>query len=133
MKFLYDSIIQFAVFPLGMSQWCSKYSCTISSVITPVLQAPYPTAQKCLPQYLFRNAGNSSCSNRELRPFNLFTNSLMLIDGGYSTCICMWSLLTTPFNMCTSSLLHTCTKMSRHLFCTSPVNTAYRYFVTHTI
>ena len=133
MKFLYDSIIQFAVFPLGMSRWFSRYSCTISSVITPVLHAPYPTAQKCRPQYLFRNAGNSSCNRRELRPFNRFTKSLTLIDGGHSTCICIWSLLTTPFKIRTSSLLHTCTSMSRHLFCISPVNTAYRYFVTQTI
>ncbi len=66
MKFLYDSIIQFAVFPFGISRWCSKYSCTISSVITPVLHAPYPTAQKCRPQYRFLNAGNSSCNSREL-------------------------------------------------------------------
>ena len=133
MKFLYDSIIQFAVFPFGISRWCSKYSCTISSVITPVLHAPYPTAQKCRPQYRFLIAGNSSCNSRELLPFSLFTKSLTLIDGGYSTCMWIWSLLTTPFNIFTSSLLHTCTSMSRHLFCTSPVNTAYRYFVTHTI
>lgn len=133
MKFLYDSIIQFSIFPLGISRWCSKYSCTISSVITPVLHAPYPTAQKCLPQYFFRNIGNSSCNILELRPFIRLTKSLTLSDGGYSTCMCMWSLLTTPFKMCTSSLLHTCTNMSRHLFWTSPVNTPYRYFVTHTI
>ena len=95
--------------------------------------APYPTAQKCLPQYRFRNIGNSSCNRRELLPFRRFTKSLTLIDGGYSTCMWMWSLLTTPLRMRTSSLSHTCTNMSRHRFCTSPVNTAYLYFVTHTI
>ncbi len=37
----------------------SKYSCTISSVMLPVLHAPYPIAQKWLPQYRF-----SRCAGR---------------------------------------------------------------------
>ena len=115
------------------SRWCSRYSCTISSVIFPVLQAPYPIAQKCLPQYLRFNSGYSCWSKREVRPFNRFTKSEIDFDGGYSICICTWSLLTTPLSILTSSVSQICTIKSRHLTLISPCSTWYRYFVTQTI
>lgn len=83
MKFPHSpSKIQLSVFELGISLWCSRYSCTISSVMTPVLQTPYPMAQKCLPQYYFRNWGYSSCKAFDVRLFSFFTSSLTLSDGG---------------------------------------------------
>ena len=115
------------------SRWCSRYSCTISSVILPVLQAPYPIAQKCLPQYLLFNSGYSCCNIREVRPLNLFTKSDSDFDGGYSMCICTWSLLTTPLSILTSSVSQICTIKSRHLTLISPCSTWYRYFVTQTM
>ena len=115
------------------SRWCSRYSCTISSVIFPVLHAPYPIAQKCLPQYFFFNSGYSCWSKREVRPFSLFTKSETDFDGGYSMCICTWSLLTTPLSILTSSVSQICTIKSRHLTFISPCSTWYRYFVTQTM
>ncbi len=115
------------------SRWCSRYSCTISSVMLPVLHAPYPIAQKCLPQYLRFNSGYSCWSNREVRTLNLFTKSEIDFDDGYSMCICTWSLLTTPFSIFTSSVSQICTIKSRHLTLISPCSTWYRYFVTQTI
>src|SRR5215208_1447985 len=114
------------------SRWCSKYSCTISSVILPVLQAPYPIAQKCLPQYRLFNSGYSCWSKREVRPLNRFTKSLIDFDGGYSMCTCPWSLLSTPLSILTSSASQICTIRPRHLTLISPCSTWYRYFVTHT-
>jgi hypothetical protein len=115
------------------SLWCSRYSCTISSVIFPVLHAPYPIAQKCFPQYRRFNSGYSCCNNREVRPFIRFTKSEIDFDGGYSICICTWSLLTTPLSILTSSVSQICTIKSRHLTLISPCSTWYRYLVTHTI
>ena len=122
----------FPVLPFDGSRWCSKYSCTISSVILPVDQPPYPIAQKCRPQYRFFNSGNSSCNLLDDLPFIRLTKSLIDILGGYSMCICTWSLLTTPFSIRTSSASHIWISSFRHLFWVSPVRTGYRYFVTHT-
>ena len=113
--------------------WCSKYCCTISSVMFPLLQHPYHTAQKCRPQYFFFNSGNSSCILLDERPFSIFTISLTLNFGGYSMCMWTCSLLTNPFNILTSNASHICFIKSLHRFWTSPSNTWYRYFVIHTI
>ena len=115
------------------SRWSSRYSCTISSVMLPVLQAPYPIAQKCLPQYLRFNSGYSCWSKRDVRPFNRFTKSDIDFDGGYSMCICAWSLLTAPLSILTSSVSQICTIKSLHLTLISPCSAWYRYFVTQTI
>ena len=115
------------------SRWCSRYSCTISSVMFPVLHAPYPIAQKCLPQYLLFNSGYSCWSSREVRPLSRFTKSDSDFDGGYSMCICTWSLLTTPLSIFTSSVSQICRIKSRHLNFISPCSTWYRYFVTQTM
>jgi len=114
------------------SRWCSRYSCTISSVMFLVLHAPYPIAQKCLPQYRRFNSGYSCCNMREVRPLNLFTKSDSAFDGGYSMCICTWSLLTTPLSILTSCVSQICTIKSRHLTLIYPCSTWYRYFVTQT-
>ena len=127
----YSSIM----FPFSLFEgfrWCSRYSCTISSVTFPVDQPPYPIAQKCRPQYLFFKPGNSCWRIREVRPFIRFTKSLIDNFGGYSICTWIWSLLTTPFRICTSSVSHICIIRSRHLSWMSPFNTGYRYFVTQT-
>src|ERR1044071_3663847 len=115
------------------SRWCSRYSCTISSVMFPVLHAPYPIAQKFLPQYLFFNSGYSCWSKREVRPFSRLTISDSDFDGGYYMCICTWSLLTTPLSILTSSVSQICTIKSRHLTFISPCSTWYLYFVTQTM
>jgi len=127
----YSRII-FPVSPFDGSLWCSKYSCTISSVIFPVDHPPYPIAQKCLPQYRFFSFGNSSCKILDDLPFSFFTRLLIDNLAGYSMCICTWSLLTTPFSIRTSSASQVWISSSLHLLCTSPLNTGYRYFVTHT-
>ena len=111
----------------------SKYCRIISSVIFPVLHAPYPIPHRCLPQYRSFNFGYSFWSNLDERPFNLFTNWLRAILGGYSTCMWTWSLLRTPPNILTSSESHTWINSSRHRSLMSPISTLYRYFVIHTI
>jgi len=58
-----------------------------TSLMLPVLQAPYPIAQKCRPQYRFRRCGYSCCNIRDVRPLNRFTKSDSDFDGGYSMCI----------------------------------------------
>ena len=72
-------------------RWCSRYSCTASSVILPVDHAPYPVAQKCLPQYRFSRCGNSCWRSREERPFKRLSKSDRAIFGGYSMCI--WNVV----------------------------------------
>src|SRR3984893_12536676 len=89
-------------------------------------------AQKCRPQYFLPSAGYSCCSRRDVRPFIRLTKSDNALDGGYSMCMCTWSLLTTPLRIRTSSASHICTSKSRHRTLMSPCSTAYRYFVTHT-
>jgi len=113
--------------------WCSKYAWTISSVIFPVLHAPYPVAQKCLPQYLFFSFGCSCWSILEVRPFIRFTIWLIEMRGGYSIWIWIWSLLTTPFKISTSSTSQIWMINSLHRFWMSPLSTWYRYFVAHTM
>src|SRR5207248_4715378 len=98
----------------------------------PVLHAPYPIPQKCRPQYLFFRSGFSCCSSRDVLPFIRRTKSLSDLDGGYSMCICTWSLLTTPLRILTSSASQICTSKSRHRVLISPVSTWYRYLVTQT-
>src|SRR5215210_9505538 len=99
----------------------------------PVLHAPYPIAQKCLPQYCFCNFGCSCCNSLEVRPLNLLTRSESDFDGGYSMCMWTWSLLTTPLSILTSSASQICTSRSRHRTLISPVSTSKRYLVTHTM
>ena len=94
---------------------------------------PYPTAQKCLPQYRCFSFGNSFCNILELLPFNLFTIPLIFVFGGYSICMCTWSELTTPFRILTSSESQIWISNSRQRNCRSPYNTLERYFVNQTM
>src|ERR687896_237677 len=63
-------------------------------------------AQKCRPQYCFRNCGNSCWRMREVRPLSRLTKSDSAVLGGYSISMWTWSLLTTPLSIRTSSALN---------------------------
>ena len=123
----YSKIIVFVSLLDGLL-WCSRYSSTISWVTLPVLQTPYPIAQKCLPQYLFDSSLNSIWSFLDVLPLSFFTMSLIERLGGYSICIWMWSLLTTPLsiriscvtglnNQVSASFLYVSFEYSVSIFC----------------
>jgi hypothetical protein len=99
----------------------------------PVLQTPYPIAQKCLPQYFLLICGNSSCIRLDVLPLSFLTISLMVLLGRYSICRCTWSELTTPDSMIISYASQICLISVLHLLFSSPSRTLYRYFVTQTM
>ncbi len=104
------------------------YSAIISSVTLPLVTLKYP-----LPQYLFRNSGNSCWTFRELLPFITLITSLTRTWGGMDTKICIWSDETTPLIICTPSSSATWDTISRTRRWSSPRRILYRYFVIHTI
>lgn len=115
------------------SRWCSRYSCTASSVMFPVLHAPYPIAQKCFHQYFFERSGNSIWSFLEVRHLSLFTIVDISRLAGYSICMCTWSLLTTHLRIRISSASQIWMMSSLHLVWISHLRTWYLYFVTQTM
>ena len=52
----------------------SRYCLMMSPVALPEVVVKYPRAQKRLPQYHFRNSGNSIWTGRDDRPLGSFTN-----------------------------------------------------------
>jgi len=105
------------------SLWCSRYSCTASSVIFPVLHAPYPIAQKCFHQYFFERSGNSIWSFLEVLHLSLFTIVEISKLAGYSICIWTWYLLTTHLRIRISSASQIWMMSSLHRVCISHLRT----------
>ena len=131
-KALYSSRINCSLL-FGFVLWCSRYWLIISWVTFPELHAPNPIPQKCPPQYLLFNSGNSINNFLPLLPLILLTSSDSDNDGGRDTCRCTWSFATTPLMILTSCESQICRIKSRARSPISPVRTWYRYFVAKTM
>ena len=84
----------------------------------------------------FFRCGNSSNNLLDVRPLIRLIISLGAMVGGQLAKICTWSLLTTSLIIRISKASHVSRTgnptNSRIRSTTSPLNTLYRYFVTHT-
>ena len=85
---------------------------------------------KCCPQYRFFNSGNSSCSNRDERPFRYCTILLGAILGGHDSSRCIWSLLILPDTIVIFLASHPWRISSRNRPAMWLLSILYRYFVT---
>ena len=112
------------MFNVFLYHFISNISCT------PCTKSSCP---KMLSPVSFFQMGKFFLQQSWTLPFNCFRIKLSDNFGGYSICMWTWSLLTTPLSISISIDSQSCISKLRHLFCTSPVKTWYRYFVTQTI